>query len=45
MEGGFNICLVAGYIPFEIALSISYFLMLQIHAIGCFLKDMRCFSN
>ena len=37
--------MVVGYIPFEITLPISYFLMLKLQAIGCLLKDIRFCTN
>jgi len=41
----FNIFLLVEHISFEIGLPISYFLMLQIQATWCFLKDVRYFVN
>ena len=43
LEAGFEMFLVVGHIPFEIVLQISYFLMLEIQAIVCLLKDIRLF--
>ena len=43
--GALKIYLVAGHIPFEIALPISYFLMLHMQAMWCFLKDRQFFID
>ena len=37
--------MVVGHISFEIVLLISYFLMLQIQAVVCFLMDIRFFVD
>ena len=33
-----NVFLVVGHMPFEIRLPINYFLMLQIHTMGCLFR-------
>jgi len=43
--GAYQSVLAVGHIPFEVVLPISYFMVLHIQAIGCFLKDVRFVFN